>query len=146
MGKYTNTLCLFQGIYCMNSKGSNLVQQSTIRGKCLLGCTNIYIYIICRWCSIMLKTEISVICITGKNPCLQKFYNDFPVIKSLLFKQCWIFKSGLCLVEKFCDSTRQIRMPVLRIPPAVTSQAKMKNWLHECQKWVSHMIGQYAHI
>ena len=43
-------------------------------------------------------------------------------------------------------STRQIRTPVLRIPPAVTSQAKMKNWLHECQKWVSHMIGQYAHI
>ena len=42
--------------------------------------------------------------------------------------------------------TRQIRTPVLRIPPAVTSQAKMKNWLHECQKWVSHMIGQYAHI
>ena len=41
---------------------------------------------------------------------------------------------------------RQIRTPVLRIPPAVTSQAKMKNWLHECQKWVSHMIGQYAHI
>ena len=43
-------------------------------------------------------------------------------------------------------TTRQIRTPVLRIPPAVTSQAKMKNWLHECQKWVSHMIGQYAHI
>ena len=43
-------------------------------------------------------------------------------------------------------STRQIRTPVLRIPPAVTSQAKMKNWLHECQKWVSHMIGHYAHI
>ena len=42
--------------------------------------------------------------------------------------------------------TRQIRTPVLRIPPAVTSQAKMKNWLHECQKWVSHMIGHYAHI
>ena len=42
--------------------------------------------------------------------------------------------------------TRQIRTPVLRIPPAVTSQAKMKNWFHECQKWVSHMIGQYAHI
>ena len=42
--------------------------------------------------------------------------------------------------------TRQIRTPVLRIPPTVTSQAKMKNWLHECQKWVSHMIGQYAHI
>ena len=42
--------------------------------------------------------------------------------------------------------TRQIRTPVLRIPPAVTSQAKMKNWLHECQKWASHMIGQYAHI
>ena len=42
--------------------------------------------------------------------------------------------------------TRQIRTPALRIPPAVTSQAKMKNWLHECQKWVSHMIGQYAHI
>ena len=42
--------------------------------------------------------------------------------------------------------TRQIRTSVLRIPPAVTSQAKMKNWLHECQKWVSHMIGQYAHI
>ena len=42
--------------------------------------------------------------------------------------------------------TRQIRTPVLRIPPAVTSQAKMKNWLHESQKWVSHMIGQYAHI
>ena len=42
--------------------------------------------------------------------------------------------------------TRQIRTPVLRIPPAVTSQAKMKNWLHECQKWVSHMIGQYGHI
>ena len=42
--------------------------------------------------------------------------------------------------------TRQIRTPVLRIPPAVTSQAKMKNWLHECQKWVSYMIGQYAHI
>ena len=42
--------------------------------------------------------------------------------------------------------TRQIRTPVLRIPPAVTSQAKMKNWLHECQKWVSHMIGQYVHI
>ena len=42
--------------------------------------------------------------------------------------------------------TRQIRTHVLRIPPAVTSQAKMKNWLHECQKWVSHMIGQYAHI
>ena len=44
------------------------------------------------------------------------------------------------------SETRQIRTPVLRIPPAVTSQAKMKNWLHECQKWVSHMIGQYAHI
>ena len=44
------------------------------------------------------------------------------------------------------EKTRQIRTPVLRIPPAVTSQAKMKNWLHECQKWVSHMIGQYAHI
>ena len=44
------------------------------------------------------------------------------------------------------NRTRQIRTPVLRIPPAVTSQAKMKNWLHECQKWVSHMIGQYAHI
>ena len=44
------------------------------------------------------------------------------------------------------QTTRQIRTPVLRIPPAVTSQAKMKNWLHECQKWVSHMIGQYAHI
>ena len=43
-------------------------------------------------------------------------------------------------------TTRQIRTPVLRIPPAVTSQAKMKNWLHECQKWVSHMIGHYAHI
>ena len=44
------------------------------------------------------------------------------------------------------NKTRQIRTPVLRIPPAVTSQAKMKNWLHECQKWVSHMIGHYAHI
>ena len=43
-------------------------------------------------------------------------------------------------------TTRQIRTPVLRIPPAATSQAKMKNWLHECQKWVSHMIGQYAYI
>ena len=39
------------------------------------------------------------------------------------------------------EQTRQIRTPVLRIPPAVTSQAKMKNWLHECQKWVSHMIS-----
>ena len=44
------------------------------------------------------------------------------------------------------EPTRQIRTPVLRIPPAVTSQAKMKNRLHEYQKWVSHMIGQYAHI
>ena len=47
---------------------------------------------------------------------------------------------------KWSRKTRQIRTPVLRIPPAVTSQVKMKNWLHECQKWVSHMIGQYAHI
>ena len=44
------------------------------------------------------------------------------------------------------DRTRQIRTPVLRLHPAVTSQAKMKNWLHECQKWVSHMIGHFAHI
>ena len=49
-------------------------------------------------------------------------------------------------LDRYSDKTRQIRTPVLRIPPAVTSQAKMKNWLHECQKWVSHMIGQYAHI
>ena len=52
----------------------------------------------------------------------------------------------LCSFEFKAISTRQIRTPVLRIPPAVTSQAKMKNWLHECQKWVSHMIGHYAHI
>ena len=50
------------------------------------------------------------------------------------------------ILFKNVQSTRQIRTPVLRIPHAVTSQAKMKSWLHECQKWVSHMIGQYAHI
>ena len=54
--------------------------------------------------------------------------------------------SNLCLNSKSQDKTRQIRTPVLRIPPAVTTQAKMKNWLHECQKWVSHMIGHYVHI
>ena len=60
-------------------------------------------------------------------------------------KRCAYFL-GYTVHKKTPLETRQIRTPVLRIPPAVTSQAKMKNWLHECQKWVSHMIGQYAHI
>ena len=51
----------------------------------------------------------------------------------------------------FMQSGKQVKIdklerPFSEYPPAVTSQAKMKNWLHECQKWVSHMIGQYAHI
>ena len=58
-------------------------------------------------------------------------------ISNTNFKEC---------LHKYIVQTRQIRTPVLRIPPAVTSQGKMKNWLHECQKLVSHMIGQYAHI
>ena len=62
-----------------------------------------------------------------------------------LHKGPLMWKAVLCYDFKL-QQTRQIRTPVLRIPPAVTSQAKMKNWLHECQKWVSHMIGQYAHI
>ena len=61
-----------------------------------------------------------------------------------LYIYIYIHISGCCSFMAIW--TRQIRTPVLRIPPAVTSQAKMKNWLHECQKWVSHMIGHYAHI
>ena len=71
---------------------------------------------------------------------------DKPLSESMMvcFTDTYIQYTSLGLNE--LSQTRQIRTPVLRIPPAVTSQAKMKNWLHECQKWVSHMIGHYAHI
>ena len=58
------------------------------------------------------------------------FSDAFSWMKSFVF---WS-KFHLNLFLRVQLTTRQIRTPVLRIPPAVTSQAKMKNWLHECQQ------------
>ena len=78
------------------------------------------------------------------NSCIINIYNHkIHTIKSIPISDS--FRTHL-KITKNLNQTRQIRTPVLRIPPAVTSQAKMKNWLHECQKWVSHMIGHYTHI
>ena len=90
-----------------------------------------------------LYCELQILCITcPQNVTGTKHWSETD------FKYHWIYLVQQWIFSIFMEWiwTRQIRTPVLRIPPAVTSQAKMKNWLHECQKWVSHMIGQYAHI
>ena len=79
----------------------------------------------------------------GNHQWLVDFPHKGPVMQFFIWTACCWSEAPNSL---FLVWTRQIRTPVLRIPPSVTSQAKMKNWLHECQKWVSHMIGQYAHI
>ena len=99
-----------------------------------------------------LGTNFSEIFIKIPRFSLKKRHLKMSSVKYCPFRFCLnvlmlYFTEAIILALTFMlERTRQIRTPVLRIPPAVTSQAKMKNWLHECQKCVSHMIGQYAHI
>ena len=71
--------------------------------------------------------------IKKKNKLYVKMHNRPTLHNTILYKQ---YRNKLDKLER----------PFWEYPPWETSQAKMKNWLHECQKWVSHMIGQYAHI
>ena len=97
-----------------------------------------------------LQIDVLLLFIEGFHPHNTSSYSTLAIpkgsqFKGLVYENFFAYATSKILHFSIMQ-TRQIRTPVLRIPPAVTSQAKMKNWLHECQKWVSHMIGQYAHI